>query len=215
MRKKKTDISDPIPWEKGSTELQEHQPQPFNYKSLEDYVAAMETWLETLPRLSRAMERNMRELVAEDLWVYVYDRLPAKEVKRLYDLRPHRSNYPFKVQGKVKQAAPEVENLWRYVWGAYKRSEKKKDERTPLEIVESAFLKWIKKTTPDYIYPSFFEGKNAKRLFAEDFYPDEGDLKRIFIGKLYQIILSHRFPNLKKTRYYGYKPLYKLHKDLL
>jgi hypothetical protein len=188
------------------------QPDPRKHPTAESYEKALKEWQGDLPSVS--VERRKRELKAEDLWIYVYDRLEAREVKRLYDLRPHRSNYPLEVQRVAKEAAPEVESLWKYVWQAYKRSEKNLDERSPLEIAESFSLKWIRKNKPRMIKESFFKGKGKKRIFRND-YPEEREMKTLFIGRLYQIIISHHFPDQRKTKHYGYHPLNKLHRNLV
>lgn len=188
------------------------EPNPRNYPTPESYEKALKEWQGDLPAVT--VERRKRELKAEDLAVYVYDRLEAKEVKRLYDMRPHRSNYSLEVQRVVKRATPEVDSLWKYVWQVYSRSKKNHDERSPLEIVESSSLKWIRRNKPRMIKESFFKGKGKKRIFRND-YPEDREMKVLFIGKLYQFIISHHVRDQKKTRYYGYKPLYKLHKNLV
>lgn len=122
--------------------------------------------------------------------------------------------YPSEVFLIIKKAKPEIDGLWQYVWKAYKNSEY--DERTGLEILKDASLKWVTDNKPSMLKNKYFE--NETDLPYDDQYPDERGLKRNFIGKLLQKIISDNFPSFlpdsqKTPKHFGLKNLYELYSE--
>ena len=124
--------------------------------------------------------------------------------------------YPSEIFPLFKKAKPEIDRLWQYVYDGYKNSQKKpNEERTDLEILKHFSLKWIGKNKTTILKKKYFEDK-IDHLFEGEQYPEARGLKRSFIGRLLQIIISDHLPKIlstpkKATKNYGQKTLYELY----
>lgn len=155
----------------------------------------------------------------------LFDQIGAG-VKELYKNRDPLTNYPPEVLELVGQAHQEVSELWEYVWADYeRRSMDTEEERTPLKILMDSPLKWFKKNRPHFIKREFL--KSSNHLFKgittvcdkEGYFETKSQIKRVFIGMLYQSIISDCLPDIltkpaSGKKFFGFKPLKDLHHTL-
>lgn len=173
-----------------------------------------------------------RDIDPEDFLITALDMFGRDGIKKLWDAA--RRNHPPKVQDLIKKAKPEIARLWDYISSEckfYEGPDRFSDgsEGTDLVVLKGISLKWVRLNKTQILEEDFFKDE-TKWLSLEDFTPGIGieypgedfdvrtNIKRIFIGKLCQVIISHHFPdilpNLQKgtvKRNYGYKSLYYLY----
>lgn len=161
-------------------------------------------------------ETRSNPITPEQIAIDVFDKIGADGVKALWELRDPITNYPPEVSNLIHQANPEISKMWVFVWSVYKaKGRDTNEEKTSLEILQSSCLAWIGRNETNVLRRDFFEDSY---IFSGEQYPNDEGLKRLIIGRLCKVIISHYLPDIlpspeEEQKYYGYKSLYKLEKS--